>query len=62
MDWTTDLFGDERPVKGAAPVVHANTLFDLAAEQAALESGLPVSQERTRLTHGDGSSIEDGLL
>lgn len=48
-----DLFGEERALPSSAlrapePVV-ALTLFDHAAERTAIETGRPVSQERTKI-------------
>jgi hypothetical protein len=59
----TDLFGEDRPMPAAprAPAIPPATLFDLAAEQAAIASGRPLTQERLRIMQVTPIVVDDGL-
>ena len=47
--YTIDLFGNEHPAASSQGASLQLSVFDHAAERAAIDSGRPVSQERTEL-------------
>lgn len=46
-----DLFGNEHPEQAPQSNAAQLSLIDAAAERNALQSGRPVSQERTEILH-----------
>lgn len=55
-----DLFGNQHPEPASKAPVSSPNLFDATAERKALETGRPVSQERTEILHPDTARSSEG--